>query len=166
MDFEKRNLVCTQNFTRHRTPSRLQVPLRFRCGEFEFHMSNMAHTVDIVKSCLLAPVEFLHTVLYPPIPGVCSASFPGSAHVAFDSRVSVIVFYLTLVPIKCQSPMVSWSQICLLDYIAVFETVRSYELKKCTTPQRRIRWSHVAYIRVEFVACNGYFEHVFCPVIT
>ena len=35
-----------------------------------------------------------------------------------------------LKPIPKPSSLVSWSQICLLNSIAVFETVRSYQLKK------------------------------------
>ena len=53
---------------------------------------------------------------------------PALSHAAFDYHSSLC---LTLVfsPIPKPSSLVSWSQICLLNSIAVFETVRSYQLK-------------------------------------
>ena len=58
--------------------------------------------------------------------------------ILYRDRFCVVIFphwsslCLTLLfnPIPKPSSLVSWSQICLLNSIAVFETVRSYKLKK------------------------------------
>ena len=54
-----------------------------------------------------------------------------SSKVRASSRV-VIAFYFFWSTTRSPKPssLVSWSQICLLNSIAVFETVRSYQLKK------------------------------------
>ena len=78
---------------------------------------------------------FLFIYLYPYfcvflLSSSCSspASLPSPAvsHAAFDFHTS-----LTLVfnPIPKPSSLVSWSQICLLNSIAVIETGRPYQLK-------------------------------------
>ena len=57
----------------------------------------------------------------------CVVSFPASTHGAFDYHICLMFFLLE----TCFNQMlVSWSQVCLLIPIAVFETVRSYPFKK------------------------------------
>ena len=53
-------------------------------------------------------------------------------HAAFDFRTSLTFFMFDTCfnPIPKPSSLVSWSQIRLLNSIAVFEAVRSYQLKK------------------------------------
>ena len=52
---------------------------------------------------------------------------PDLSHAAFDFQTSLTFLCLILVfnPTPKPSSLVSWSQICLLNSIAVFETVRS-----------------------------------------
>ena len=92
---------------------------------------------------------------------------PALSHAAFDFHTSLTFFILDTCfnPIPKPSSIVSWSQICLLNSIAVFETVRSYQLKKHWIVLQPLiigvsTWS----LPYAFELCRTFFEHLFRPI--
>ena len=73
-----------------------------------------------------------------------------SGHYSFGMdvvlRTSVVGFCLTLVPVKHRNPL--WSQTCLLNSVAVFEILRSFQVKKGMIKFKKGRMVKRAKIRI------------------
>ena len=91
---------------------------------FKRLLIGLSHRFQMFSTSLFQSLLVLFFVFVP-----CFASFPAPTHAAFDYRISLIFFLLD--PCFNQIPkptgLVSWSQICLLNSIAVFETVRPWQ---------------------------------------
>ena len=81
----------------------------------------------VTTNCTSSKTENLFFWFVP-----CFASILVSTNAAFDFHISLVFFlpYTCFNRIPKPTGLVSWSQICLLNSMAAFETVRSYQFLK------------------------------------
>ena len=141
-DFNTSSLPCTfvfLNWRKPKTKNKKTLVCAFTvCGDNNHTLENINENKQMLSLSphyhrtmprldrFLGPAEVLRDMQISIILLVKSAS----THAAFDNHISLISFQLDTCFSQILKPtgLVSWSQICLLSSIAVFETVRSYQI--------------------------------------